>query len=98
MDRGAWWATVQKVVKSWTQLTTHRQVKLTANITASDETENFSFEIRKHIRMLDFATSMQHSTESLSHNSQERYTYRQTDKLVTFQSEKRKNYLCPRMT
>ena len=37
MDRGAWWATVQKVVKSWTQLTTHRQVKLTDNITASDE-------------------------------------------------------------
>ena len=37
MDRGACWATVQKVVKSWTQVTTHRQVKLKANITASDE-------------------------------------------------------------
>ena len=36
-DGGAWWATVQKVMKSWTQLTKHRQVKLTANITASDE-------------------------------------------------------------
>ena len=36
------------------------------------KTENVSFEIRKHMRMLGFATSMQHSTESLSHNSQER--------------------------
>ena len=23
MDRGAWWATVHKVTKSWTQLSTH---------------------------------------------------------------------------
>ena len=73
MDTGAWWATVQKFVKSWTKLTTHRQVKLTAKTSQPVmETENFSFEIRKHIRMLGFATSMQHSTQSLSHNSQER--------------------------
>ena len=88
MDRGAWWATVQNVVKSWTQLTTHRQVKLTANITVM-KNENFSFEIRKHIIMLGLANSLQHSTESLSHNSQERQSYRQTDKSVTFKSEKR---------
>ena len=37
MDRGAWWARVQNVLKCWTQLSTHRQVKLTANITGSDE-------------------------------------------------------------
>jgi len=23
MDRGAWWATVHRVIKSWTQLNTH---------------------------------------------------------------------------
>ena len=42
------------------------------------KTENISFEIRKHMRMLGVATSMQRSTESLSHNSQkDRHTDRQ---------------------
>ena len=27
MDRGAWWATVQRVAKSWTWLSTHRDKK-----------------------------------------------------------------------
>ena len=36
MDRGAWWATVHRVAKSWTQLSTHTQLSETSLIFLKD--------------------------------------------------------------
>ena len=75
MDRGAWWAILHRITKSWTwlkQLSMHRNTANTQQIFQWWKTQSIYSKIRNKTRVPTLATIIQYSVGSPSHSNQRR--------------------------